>query len=109
MTIKILEHLWVLFIAVGGWMVNQLMGKISDLDKGKASVDDLIHLKKKLYDLDKRVDTLDHSTQLRLVPRNELKSDLILLHDRVNQLSQKVCEKEDRIKTIRVKNEEKED
>ena len=46
MTVKILEHLWVLFIAVGGWCVNQLMGKISELDKGKASSGDLSDLKK---------------------------------------------------------------
>ena len=40
-TLQILEHLWVLFIAVGGWCVNKLMEKISDLDKGKATADEV--------------------------------------------------------------------
>lgn len=107
MTIKILEHLWILFIGVGGWCVNQLMGKISELDKGKASSDDLGDVKRAVSNLDRRVDDIDHATQLRLVPRQEYKSDITSLHIRISEVAQRLCEKEDRIKTIRVTNEER--
>lgn len=106
MTVKILEHLWVLFIAVGGWCVNQLMGKISELDKGKASSGDLSDLKKAISNLDRRVDDIDHATQLRLVPRSEYKSDFRLAFQKIAELSEKICEKEDRIRTIRVTGDE---
>ena len=109
MTIKILEHLWILFIGVGGWCVNQLMSKISDLDKGKASADDVSDVKRAISNLDRRVDDIDHATQLRLVPREEYKSDITSLHIRVSEVAEKLCEKEDRIKTIRVRNDEKEE
>jgi len=103
----ILGNLWVLFIAIGSWMVNRLTAKIDDLEKGKASGDDLNGVRKGLSELDKRLDAIDHSTQLRLVPRSEYKSDIGLLHQRCNDLSERLCQKEDRIKTIRV-NENKE-
>ena len=109
MTIKILEHLWILFIGVGGWCVNQLMGKISDLDKGKASADDVSDVKRAISNLDRRVDDIDHATQLRLVPREEYKSDIRLLFSKVAEVSEKLCEKEDRIKTIRVRSDDKEE
>ena len=105
-TLQILEHLWVLFIAVGGWCVNKLIEKISDLDKGKATADEVGEVKEALQSLDRRVGNIDHSIQLRLVPRSEIKADIILLHTRVNELSEKLCGKEDRIQTIRVTNEE---
>jgi len=104
---KILENLWVLFIGIGSWMVNRLSSKLDELEKGKASVDDLASIRKGLGELDRRVDTIDHSTQLRLVPRNEIKGDFILLHQRCNDLSERLCQKEDRIKTIRVNDKEK--
>ena len=88
-------------------MVNRLSSKLDELEKGKASVDDLASIRKGLGELDRRVDTIDHSTQLRLVPRNEIKGDFILLHQRCNDLSERLCQKEDRIKTIRVNDKEK--
>ena len=109
MTIKILEHLWILFIGVGGWCVNQLMSKISDLDKGKASADDVSDVKRAISNLDRRVDDIAHATQLRLVPREEYKSDVRLLFQKIAELGEKICEKEDRIRTIRVRNDEKEE
>ena len=36
---KILENLWVLFIAIGGWVANRLTGKIDALEKEKADAD----------------------------------------------------------------------
>ena len=85
------------------------MGKISDLDKGKASADELGDVKRAISNLDRRVDDIDHATQLRLVPREEYKSDITSLHIRVSEVAEKLCEKEDRIKTIRVRNDEKEE
>ena len=85
------------------------MGKISDLDKGKASADDLGDVKRAISNLDRRVDDIDHATQLRLVPREEYKSDIRLLFLKVAEVSEKLCEKEDRIKTIRVRNDNKEE
>ena len=106
MTVKILEHLWVLFIAIFGWCVNQLMAKISELDKGKASSDDLGDVKRAVSNLDRRMDDIDHATQLRLVPRSEYKSDIRLQFSKIYELGEKICEKEDRIRTIRVTGEE---
>jgi len=107
MTLKILEHLWVLFIAVGGWMANKLMDKITDLDKGKASSDDLNGVRNTLNELDKKVDGMDHATQLRLVPRPEYKMDVTNLHIRISEVAEKLGTKQDRIKEIRVANDEK--
>ena len=103
----ILGNLWVLFIAIGSWMVNRLTAKIDELEKGKASGDELSNIRKGLSELDRRLDAIDHSTQLRLVPRPEYKSDIGLLHQRCNDLSERLCQKEDRIKTIRVNEKEK--
>jgi len=85
------------------------MSKISDLDKGKASADDLGDVKRAISNMDRRLDDIDHATQLRLVPREEYKSDITSLHIRVSEVAEKLCEKEDRIKTIRVRNDEKEE
>lgn len=95
-----------LFIAIFGWCVNQLMAKISELDKGKASSDDLGDVKRAVSNLDRRMDDIDHATQLRLVPRSEYKSDIRLLFSKIYELGEKICEKEDRIRTIRVTGEE---
>lgn len=88
-------------------MVNRLTAKIDELEKGKASGDELSNIRKGLSELDRRLDAIDHSTQLRLVPRSEYKSDIGLLHQRCNDLSERLCQKEDRIKTIRVNDKEK--
>tara|TARA_R110000787_G_scaffold12622_2_gene40587 strand:- start:2807 stop:3148 length:342 start_codon:yes stop_codon:yes gene_type:complete len=91
------------FISAVFWFfLQRLTSKLDDLEKGKASGDDLSGVRKGLNDLDKRLDAIDHSTQLRLVPRSEYKSDISLLHQRLNDVSERLCEKEDRIKTIRV-------
>ena len=49
---------------------------------------------------------VDHATQLRLVPRSEYKSDFRLAFQKIAELSEKICEKEDRIRTIRVTGDE---
>lgn len=82
------------------------MAKISELDKGKASSDDLGDVKRAVSNLDRRMDDIDHATQLRLVPRSEYKSDIRLLFSKIYELGEKICEKEDRIRTIRVTGEE---
>ena len=99
---KILEHLWVLFIAIGSWVSTRMIGKIDNLEKTKASADEIASVRNGLKELDKRVDDIDHATQLRLVPRSEYKSDIRLLFLKISEVAEKLCSKEDRIKTIRV-------
>tara|TARA_B110000438_G_scaffold31065_1_gene30602 strand:- start:31970 stop:32332 length:363 start_codon:yes stop_codon:yes gene_type:complete len=114
----ILDKIWGVFVALFWWMLNRLTSKIDELEKGKASGNDLNGIRKNLSDdmtgvkqglreLDRRVDEIDHATQLRLVPRDEIKGDVTLLHQRCNDLSERLCQKEDRIKTIRVTENEK--
>jgi|TARA_R110002167_G_scaffold64147_1_gene181182 hypothetical protein len=104
---KIVEYGWAFISAVFWFFLQRLTAKLDDLEKSKASGDDLSGIRKGLGALDRRVDAIDHSTQLRLVPRDEVKSDVTLLHQRCNDLSERLCQKEDRIKTIRVTENEK--
>ena len=86
-------------IGVLSWVAQRLTAKIDSLESNKADNDALNQQRSDLKDLDKRVDAIDHSTQLKLVPRNEIKGDLINLHARINELER---QKSDRIKTIRI-------
>ena len=70
---KIFENLWVLAIGILSWVAQRLTAKIDSLEANKADNDALNQQRSDLKDLDKRVDAIDHSTQLKLVPRNELK------------------------------------
>ena len=99
---KIFENLWVLAIGILSWVAQRLTAKIDSLEANKADNDALNQQRSDLKDLDKRVDAIDHSTQLKLVPRNEIKGDLINLHARINELER---QKSDRIKTIRIEKE----
>ena len=99
---KIFENLWVLAIGILSWVAQRLTAKIDSLESNKADNDALNQQRSDLKDLDKRVDAIDHSTQLKLVPRNEIKGDLIILHARINELER---QKSDRIKTIRIEKE----
>ena len=99
---KIFENLWVLAIGILSWVAQRLTAKIDSLESNKADNDALNQQRSDLKDLDKRVDAIDHSTQLKLVPRNEIKGDLINLHSRINELER---QKSDRIKTIRIEKE----
>ncbi len=95
---KILENLWVLFIAIGSWVANRLTGKIDALEKEKADAtttreSDKTH-GKLIHELDRRIDTVKHT----LVAREEYKSDVSALHTRLNELEQR---KADKIKNIR--------
>jgi len=96
---KILENLWVLAIGILSWVAQRLTAKIDSLESNKADNDALNQQRSDLKDLDKRVDAIDHSTQLKLVPRNEIKGDLVNLHSRINELERL---KADKIKTIRI-------
>jgi hypothetical protein len=99
---KIFDNLWILAIGVLSWVAQRLTAKIDSLEANKADNDALSQQRSDLKDLDKRVDAIDHSTQLKLVPRNEIKGDLINLHARINELER---QKSDRIKTIRIDKE----
>ena len=98
----VLDKIWRVFVGLGWWMLNRLTSKIDDLEKTRASSDDLNGIRHGLSELDKRVDDIDHATQLRLVPRSEYKMDVTNLHVRISDVAEKLCSKEDRIKTIRV-------
>ena len=99
---KIFENLWVLAIGILSWVAQRLTAKIDSLESNKADNDALNQQRSDLKDLDKRVDAIDHSTQLKLVPRNEIKGDLVNLHSRINELERT---KSDKIKTIRIDKE----
>ncbi len=107
---KIVEYGWAFISAVFWFFLQRLTGKLDDLEKTKASSDDLngarknfgddmTGVKQGLRELDRRVDEIDHATQLRLVPRSEYKSDISALHSRCNILSDT---KEDKVQDIRI-------
>ena len=99
---KILENLWGVFVGLGWWMLNRLTSKIDNLESSKAEQSAVAEQQKEIKCLDKRVDEIDHATQLRLVPRDEYKYDISALHTRVNILSEQLGRKQDTIKTIRI-------
>ena len=88
-----LDKLWVLFIAIGGWVANRLTGKIDALEKDKADADTTRESErlnaKLIHELDRRVDTVKHT----LVARQEYKSDISALHLRINIISEKKADK----------------
>ena len=99
---KILENLWVLFIAIGGWVANRLTGKIDALEKDIADADTTRESErlnaKLIHELDRRVDTVKHT----LVAREEYKQDISSLHVRINDLTLGLEQrKADKIKNIR--------
>jgi len=106
---QIIEFGWAFISAIFWFFLSRLTNKIDELEKGKASQADLQDLRQSLIELDKRADAIDHNMQMRLVPRSEYKSDVKLLHERVSaaieNFGERLCEKEDRIKTIRVTND----
>ena len=99
---KILENLWGVFVGLGWWMLNRWTSKIDNLESSKAEQSAVAEQQKEIKCLDKRVDEIDHATQLRLVPRDEYKYDISALHTRVNILSEQLGRKQDTIKTIRI-------
>ncbi|HIG58732.1 MAG TPA: hypothetical protein EYQ21_04980 [Flavobacteriales bacterium] len=92
---KILENLWVLFIAIGSWMVTRLTAKIDTLEKDKADNSSVNRNSGLIHETDKRLDEIQHTT----VPRNEYKSDVAGLHERINFLERS---KEDKVQDIRI-------
>lgn len=91
---KILENLWVLFISIIAWVVNRLTAKIDTLEASKANSSDLARQQTDIGELDKKIDMLNHTA----IGRVEYKSDISLLHNRLN-------DKEDKIKIIRVESD----
>ena len=103
MAVNILEHLWVLFIAIGGFISSRLVQKIDALEQGKAdaSITREEHLDnvKLIHELDRRIDTVKHT----LVAREEYKSDISALHTRINIFSEKKADKILNIRTHQAK------
>ena len=100
---KILENLWVLFIGIGSWIANRLTGKIDALEKDKADASQTReaerHNAKLVHELDRRIDTVKHT----LVQREEYKSDISVLHNRINVISEKKADKILNIRTHQAK------
>ena len=92
---KILENLWGVFAALGWWMLNRLTTKIDALEKDKADSSSVNKNSGLIHETDKRLDEIQHTT----VPRNEYKSDIGLLHDRINYLERA---KEDKVQDVRI-------
>jgi len=92
---KILENLWGVFAALGWWMLNRLTAKIDALEKDKADSSSVNKNTELMHETDKRLDEIQHTT----VPRSEYKSDIGLLHDRVNYLERA---KEDKVQDVRI-------
>ena len=92
---KILENLWGVFAALGWWMLNRLTAKIDAGEKDKADSSSVNKNSELMHETDKRLDEIQHTT----VPRSEYKSDIGLLHDRVNYLERA---KEDKVQDVRL-------
>ena len=92
---KILENLWGVFAALGWWMLNRLTAKIDALEKDKADSSSVSKNSGLIHETDKRIDEIQYTT----VPRSEYKSDIGLLHDRVNYLERS---KEDKVQDVRI-------
>ena len=92
---KLLENLWGVFVGLGWWMLNRLTSKIDALESNKADNDALDQQRSELREMDKKIDTLNHTS----IGRVEFKQDIGNLHSRSNELEAK---KEDRIQSIRI-------
>ena len=113
MAVSILEHLWVLFIMIFGYVGSRLIQKIDTLEKGKldttqyradATITREEHLDnvKLIHELDRRVDENQHMS----VGRGEHKSDVNSLVDKISvcheRLNDQEIRKAERIKNFRV-------
>ena len=97
---KILENLWVLFIAIGSWIANRLTSKIDDIEKNKANNSSLGRVADHTRALEKKVDELAHTA----LPRVEVQRAHEKLHERLYVMEK---QKADRIKNIRVHQKDK--
>ena len=76
-------------------MLNRLTAKIDNLEKDKADNSSVSKNSGLIHETDKRLDEIQHTT----VPRNEYKSDIGALHERVNFLER---QKQDKVQDIRI-------
>jgi hypothetical protein len=102
---KILENLWVLFMGIMSWILTRVFSKIDDLEKeksdGKTTREEILANSNRTHEVDRRVDEIQHTT----IPRQEHKTDVASLvekiavcHERINDLERR---KADKIKNIR--------
>jgi hypothetical protein len=92
---KILENIWGIFVGLGWWMLNRMTAKIDGLEKDKADASSVKRNSGLIHETDRRIDEIQHTT----VPRQEYKSDIGLLHNRLNELEKS---KEDKVQDIRI-------
>ena len=90
----ILENLWVLFIAIGSWLVNRLTSQIDDLEKNKSTNHSLGRVADQARELDKRIDELSHTALSRV----EIQHANEKLHERLNVMERN---KADKIRNVR--------
>ena len=91
----IIDKIWGVFVGLGWWMLNRLPAKIDSLEKEKADNSSVSKNSGLIHETDKRLDEIQHTT----VPRNEYKSDIGALHERVNFLER---QKQDKVQDIRI-------
>ena len=100
---KILESLWMVFVMLGAWFGSRLTKQIDELSKDKADSEQTREVEKYhaklIHELDRRVDTVKHT----LVAREEYKSDISVLHNRINVISEKKADKILNIRTHQAK------
>ena len=91
----IIDKIWGVFVGLGWWMLNRLTAKIDSLEKEKADNSSVSKNSGLIHETDKRLDEIQHTT----VPRNEYKSDIGALHERVNFLE---SQNQDKVQDIRI-------
>ena len=100
---KILESLWMVFVMLGAWFGSRITKQIDELSKDKADSEQTREVEKYhaklIHELDRRVDTVKHT----LVAREEYKSDISVLHNRINVISEKKADKILNIRTHQAK------
>ncbi len=98
-TSKILEAGWAIFVGLGWWALNRVTQKIDSLESQKADATETRSAISKnsmlIHETDKRIDEIQHTT----VPRQEYKSDIGLLHTRLNDIERI---KQDKVQDIRI-------
>ena len=91
----LLHNAWSLFVAIGWFFLNRITSKVDALEQEKASVSSVKHHSTLIYEADKSIDQLQHTT----VPRQEYKYEVATLHLTLNEMEKS---KEDKIQDIRV-------
>lgn len=98
---KILEHIWLFFLAVGSWCFSRFTNKIDALEKDKADAnttrEEILANSKLIHEVDRRIDSVEHMS----VNRGEYKGDVKDLHIRINELEKSKASKVQAIRVLK--------